>query len=72
MQVRHVDQRVLGQVIVLLCEKNALLEQVLADLISVLLGDDHGWLVGRIDDGPDGIVFRMKNRIEERRRRSGV
>lgn len=40
LQVRHIDQRMLCHIIILLREKNALLEQILADLMTVLLRDD--------------------------------
>jgi len=42
LQVGHVNLRVLRQVVVLLGVQHALFEEVLADLIAVLLRDDHG------------------------------
>jgi hypothetical protein len=42
LQVGHIDLRVLRQVVVLLGVQHALFEEILADLIAVLLGDDHG------------------------------
>lgn len=42
LEVRHINLRVLRQVVILLGIQHPLLEEVLADLIAVLLGDDHG------------------------------
>lgn len=56
LQVGGIDLRVLGQVVVLLRIQDSLLEEVLADLPAVLLGDDHGERpeAGTVDDGGGG------------------
>lgn len=59
----------LGQVVVLLSVQDSLLEEVLADLAAVLLGDDHG-------DGRAGAVAGTETaaprRAEEREAERGV